>query len=75
MDPITPIESGLRINSLMPDSTQIIIQDSPGHCSPLPPRSAPCSSFGGILLASLKTARCVGKIFVDLSGLKPSDSL
>ncbi|KAJ6535074.1 hypothetical protein B0H19DRAFT_437616 [Mycena capillaripes] len=33
MDPITPIESGLRINSLMPKSTRIIIQDGPGHCS------------------------------------------
>ncbi|KAF7302960.1 hypothetical protein MKEN_01258600 [Mycena kentingensis (nom. inval.)] len=33
MDPITPIESGLRINSLMPDSSIIIIQDGPGHCS------------------------------------------
>ncbi|KAJ7248857.1 Alpha/Beta hydrolase protein [Mycena haematopus] len=33
MDPITPIESGMRINSLMPDSTRIIIQDGPGHCS------------------------------------------
>ncbi|KAJ7687836.1 Alpha/Beta hydrolase protein [Mycena rosella] len=33
MDPITPIESGLRINSLMPDSTHLIIQDGPGHCS------------------------------------------
>ncbi|KAJ6535070.1 hypothetical protein B0H19DRAFT_1383313 [Mycena capillaripes] len=33
MDPITPIDSGLRLNSLMPDSTRIIIQDGPGHCS------------------------------------------
>ncbi|KAJ6550847.1 hypothetical protein DFH09DRAFT_988697 [Mycena vulgaris] len=33
MDPITPIESGLRINSLMLNSTRIIIQDGPGHCS------------------------------------------
>ncbi|KAF7333329.1 hypothetical protein MVEN_02348200 [Mycena venus] len=33
MDPITPIESGIRINSLMPDSTRMIIQDGPGHCS------------------------------------------
>ncbi|KAJ7051015.1 hypothetical protein C8F01DRAFT_999912 [Mycena amicta] len=35
MDPcvITPIESGLRINSLMPESSRIIIQDGPGHCS------------------------------------------
>ncbi|KAF8146414.1 hypothetical protein K438DRAFT_1869647 [Mycena galopus ATCC 62051] len=37
MDPITPIESGLRINSLMPDSTRIIIQDGPGHCSTATP--------------------------------------
>ncbi|KAJ7605358.1 hypothetical protein DFH06DRAFT_1252907 [Mycena polygramma] len=27
---ITPIESGLRINSLMPNSTRMIIQDGPG---------------------------------------------
>ncbi|KAJ7472158.1 hypothetical protein FB451DRAFT_1036968 [Mycena latifolia] len=33
MDPITPIQSGLRINSLMHDSTRMIIQDGPGHCS------------------------------------------
>ncbi|KAJ7753637.1 hypothetical protein DFH07DRAFT_744348 [Mycena maculata] len=33
MDPITPIQSGLRINSLMPDSTRLIIQNGPGHCS------------------------------------------
>ncbi|KAJ7077615.1 hypothetical protein C8R44DRAFT_689517 [Mycena epipterygia] len=33
MDPITPIQSGLRLNSLMPDSTRIIFQDGPGHCS------------------------------------------
>ncbi|KAJ7441618.1 hypothetical protein B0H11DRAFT_2095722 [Mycena galericulata] len=25
--------SGLRINSLMPDSTRMVIQDGPGHCS------------------------------------------
>ncbi|KAJ7923407.1 hypothetical protein B0H13DRAFT_2316597 [Mycena leptocephala] len=37
LDPITPIESGLRINSLMPDSTRLIIQDGPGHCSPAIP--------------------------------------
>ncbi|KAF7336182.1 hypothetical protein MVEN_02165700 [Mycena venus] len=30
---ITPIENGLRVNSLMPDSTRMIIQDGPGHCS------------------------------------------
>ncbi|KAJ7330409.1 hypothetical protein DFH08DRAFT_882587 [Mycena albidolilacea] len=41
MDPITPIESGLRINSLMPDSTRIIIQDGPGHCSTAIP--TPCT--------------------------------
>ncbi|KAJ7763413.1 hypothetical protein B0H16DRAFT_1804507 [Mycena metata] len=33
MDPITPIQSGLRINSLMPDSSRLIIKDGPGHCS------------------------------------------
>ncbi|KAJ7198642.1 hypothetical protein C8J57DRAFT_1504457 [Mycena rebaudengoi] len=37
MDPITPIESGLRINSLMRDSTRLIIQDGPGHCSTATP--------------------------------------
>ncbi|KAK7002424.1 hypothetical protein R3P38DRAFT_1733804 [Favolaschia claudopus] len=37
MDPITPIQSGLRINSLMPDSSRLIIQDGPGHCSPATP--------------------------------------
>ncbi|KAJ7032679.1 hypothetical protein C8F04DRAFT_1040285 [Mycena alexandri] len=53
MDPITPIESGLRINSLMPDSTRIIIQDGPGHCSTAIP--TPCTMrlvreyFAGIL--------------------------
>ncbi|KAJ7441631.1 hypothetical protein B0H11DRAFT_2095796 [Mycena galericulata] len=31
---ITPIQSGLRINSPMPDFTRMIIQDGPGHCSP-----------------------------------------
>nr|GAT45843.1 predicted protein [Mycena chlorophos] len=33
MDPITPIQSGLLINSLMPHSSRMIIQDGPGHCS------------------------------------------
>ncbi|KAJ7463036.1 hypothetical protein FB451DRAFT_1266699 [Mycena latifolia] len=37
MDPITPIQSGLRINSLMGSSTRIIIQDGPGHCSTATP--------------------------------------
>ncbi|KAJ4468855.1 hypothetical protein J3R30DRAFT_3554813 [Lentinula aciculospora] len=32
-DPITPKSSGLLVNSLMPDSSVIIIQDGPGHCS------------------------------------------
>ncbi|KAJ7187332.1 hypothetical protein C8R46DRAFT_1059501 [Mycena filopes] len=41
MDPITPIQSGLRINSLMPESTRIIIQDGPGHCSTAIP--SPCT--------------------------------
>ncbi|KAJ6450720.1 hypothetical protein C8R47DRAFT_1230148 [Mycena vitilis] len=30
---ITPIGSGMRINSLMPNSSRMIIQDGPGHCS------------------------------------------
>ncbi|KAF5375787.1 hypothetical protein D9757_008989 [Collybiopsis confluens] len=32
-DPVTPLASGLRLNSLMPDSSVIVIQDGPGHCS------------------------------------------
>ncbi|KAK7455855.1 hypothetical protein VKT23_010892 [Stygiomarasmius scandens] len=32
-DPITPISSGLLINSLMPNSSTLLIQDGPGHCS------------------------------------------
>ncbi|KAF7345712.1 hypothetical protein MVEN_01591200 [Mycena venus] len=32
MDPITPIQSGLRINGLMGDSSRLVIQDGPGHC-------------------------------------------
>ncbi|KAK0243429.1 hypothetical protein EDD85DRAFT_815033 [Armillaria nabsnona] len=32
-DPVTPISSGLLINSLMPDSSVLIIQESPGHTS------------------------------------------
>ncbi|KAJ7598797.1 Alpha/Beta hydrolase protein [Mycena floridula] len=32
-DPITPISSGLKINSLMPNSSILVIQDGPGHCS------------------------------------------
>ncbi|KAJ3995923.1 hypothetical protein F5050DRAFT_1823248 [Lentinula boryana] len=32
-DPITPKSSGLLVNSLMPHSSVIIIQDGPGHCS------------------------------------------
>ncbi|KAK0443957.1 uncharacterized protein EV420DRAFT_1484833 [Desarmillaria tabescens] len=32
-DPVTPISSGLLINSLMPDSSVLIIQEGPGHTS------------------------------------------
>ncbi|KAF9075654.1 Alpha/Beta hydrolase protein [Rhodocollybia butyracea] len=32
-DPITPITSGLYLNSLMPQSSTMIIQDGAGHCS------------------------------------------
>ncbi|KAJ7579876.1 Alpha/Beta hydrolase protein [Mycena floridula] len=32
-DPITPISSGVRVNSLMPNSSILVIQDGPGHCS------------------------------------------
>ncbi|KAF5354449.1 hypothetical protein D9758_012432 [Tetrapyrgos nigripes] len=32
-DPITPMSSGLLINSLMPNSSTLLIQDGPGHCS------------------------------------------
>ncbi|KAF7309168.1 hypothetical protein MKEN_01119400 [Mycena kentingensis (nom. inval.)] len=40
MDPITPIQSGLLVNSLMPNSSILIIQDGPGHGSPAVP--TPC---------------------------------
>ncbi|KAF7331462.1 hypothetical protein MKEN_00024900 [Mycena kentingensis (nom. inval.)] len=33
MDPITPIENGLLVNSMMPESSRLIIQDGPGHVS------------------------------------------
>ncbi|KAJ6552931.1 TAP-like protein-domain-containing protein [Mycena capillaripes] len=33
MDPITPIASGLRVNKLMGNSSLLVIQDGPGHCS------------------------------------------
>ncbi|KAK0230153.1 Alpha/Beta hydrolase protein [Armillaria fumosa] len=32
-DPVTPISSGVLINSLMPDSSVLVIQESPGHTS------------------------------------------
>ncbi|KAE9404515.1 hypothetical protein BT96DRAFT_916850 [Gymnopus androsaceus JB14] len=32
-DPVTPLTSGLLLNSLMPESSTMIIQDGPGHCS------------------------------------------
>ncbi|KAK1220806.1 hypothetical protein PQX77_016377 [Marasmius sp. AFHP31] len=32
-DPITPMSSGLVVNSLLPDSSTLVIQDGPGHCS------------------------------------------
>ncbi|KAJ8090284.1 hypothetical protein PM082_018880 [Marasmius tenuissimus] len=32
-DPITPMSSGLLVNSLLPDSSTLVIQDGPGHCS------------------------------------------
>ncbi|KIK63500.1 hypothetical protein GYMLUDRAFT_468861 [Collybiopsis luxurians FD-317 M1] len=32
-DPITPLSGGLHLNALMPDSSVIVIQDGPGHCS------------------------------------------
>ncbi|KAJ7022172.1 hypothetical protein C8F04DRAFT_1049147 [Mycena alexandri] len=53
MDPVTPIENGLRMNALMPNSTRLIIQDGPGHCSTATP--TPCTEnlvrgyFAGIL--------------------------
>jgi hypothetical protein len=33
-DPITPIASGLLINRHMANSSRIVIQNGPGHCSP-----------------------------------------
>ncbi|KAG7087280.1 hypothetical protein E1B28_013258 [Marasmius oreades] len=32
-DPITPLSSGLLVNSLLADSSTLVIQDGPGHCS------------------------------------------
>ncbi|KAK7030376.1 hypothetical protein VNI00_014120 [Paramarasmius palmivorus] len=32
-DPITPLSSGVLVNSLLPDSSVLAIQDGPGHCS------------------------------------------
>ncbi|KAK0207119.1 hypothetical protein DFS33DRAFT_1382196 [Desarmillaria ectypa] len=32
-DPVTPISSGVLINSLMPDSSVLVIQEGPGHTS------------------------------------------
>ncbi|EMD36744.1 hypothetical protein CERSUDRAFT_114655 [Gelatoporia subvermispora B] len=32
-DPITPIVSGRLVNSLLPQSSRLLVQDSPGHCS------------------------------------------
>ncbi|KAF9072802.1 hypothetical protein BDP27DRAFT_1400715 [Rhodocollybia butyracea] len=32
-DPITPMSSGILVNSLMPDSSVLVIQDGPGHTS------------------------------------------
>ncbi|KAF9264971.1 hypothetical protein L218DRAFT_176456 [Marasmius fiardii PR-910] len=32
-DPITPLSSGLLVNSLLTESSTLVIQDGPGHCS------------------------------------------
>lgn len=32
-DPITPLASGREINKLMGNSSRLLIQNSPGHCS------------------------------------------
>ncbi|OCH84673.1 hypothetical protein OBBRIDRAFT_763985 [Obba rivulosa] len=32
-DPITPIASGQLVIALMPNSSRLLVQDSPGHCS------------------------------------------
>ncbi|KAI5114646.1 hypothetical protein M0805_009165, partial [Coniferiporia weirii] len=32
-DPVTPIASGRLVNSLLHDSSRLLIQNSPGHCS------------------------------------------
>ncbi|KAJ7763322.1 hypothetical protein B0H16DRAFT_1368317 [Mycena metata] len=76
MDPIAPIESGLRINSLMPNSTRIIIQDGPGHCSTAIP--TPCSIrlvreyFAGILPENGTMCDTSYTFFPDLS--QPDDA-
>ncbi|KAJ7779498.1 hypothetical protein DFH07DRAFT_936286 [Mycena maculata] len=41
MDPITPIQSGRLVHSLMGKSTRFVIQDGPGHCSSSLP--TPCT--------------------------------
>jgi pimeloyl-ACP methyl ester carboxylesterase len=43
-DPITPLTSAREINQLMGDSSRLIIQDSPGHCSlGVRPKALPCA--------------------------------
>ncbi|KAJ7187336.1 Alpha/Beta hydrolase protein [Mycena filopes] len=37
MDPVTPLQNGLRMNALMPHSSRLIIQDGAGHCSSATP--------------------------------------
>ncbi|KAJ7482682.1 hypothetical protein FB451DRAFT_1170546 [Mycena latifolia] len=59
------------LNSLMPNSTRIIIQDSPGHCSLSVP--APCALklvrdyFAGILPESGRTCETAYDYFLDPS--------
>jgi hypothetical protein len=71
LDSITPMRSALRINSLMPSSSKLIIYDSPGHCSlsttrfPTPPCVAKHvkAYFNGIVPANGTFCPSPGNMF------------
>ncbi|KAJ7753636.1 hypothetical protein DFH07DRAFT_774037 [Mycena maculata] len=50
---ITPIESGLRVNALMPDSSRLVIQDGPGHASVTIPTLCPINLVRGYYAGTL----------------------
>ncbi|KAL0569408.1 hypothetical protein V5O48_012562 [Marasmius crinis-equi] len=52
-DPVTPMSSGLLVNSLMPDSSTFVIQDGPGHCS---------TSFPSQCIKDLQKAFWAGRV-------------